>query len=423
MIGESFDKKNFTILIADDSKFMRFTMKKSLEAEGYNVIEAENGSEVLSIFKCKKPDIILLDYMMPELDGVATCAKIRGLPGGNLIPILIITSLEDENYVNLAFEAGATDYISKPINWAVLKKRISRLLYTRFTEKNLNYGEAFALSILDHAVEGVITLNTDGSIKFINPAVEKIFLYNSAELIGKSIKKLIPNLNFRDEKLLNNSTEIVGQRKDNSNLPLALTISKFTIDEKDFYTIVLRDITERKNYEDLIKYHAFYDSLTGLPNRLLLKQRMLKEISSARNTNRIFSIMYLDLDGFKEVNDTLGHDIGDKFLKEAALRFKSCVSSKDTVARIGGDEFLILLPTIDCEEGAYNVANKILKSIKEPIVINSHELSISVSIGIAFYPHHGRTIESLICNADVAMYNAKENGKNNFKIYESLTKK
>ncbi|KZL94278.1 EAL domain-containing protein [Clostridium magnum] len=424
MIDKMFDKRKSLILVADDSRFMRFTLREFLEKDGYEVIEAKNGKQVLSLFEERKPDIILMDFMMPEIDGVSACAQLQQLPQGRNTPVIMITSLDDEESVNLAFEAGATDYIGKPINWAVLRKRLSRLLQARRTEITLDQNDAFASSIINHAIEGIITIDVNGIIGYINPSAEKIFGYASNEVIGASINMLIPELCYNDctnldvnSKFPEKNLEILGRKKNNSNLPLEATISKFYVDDRFFFTIILRDITERRHYEETIRYQAFYDSLTDLPNRLLLKDRIELEISHSKHTNQNLAIMYLDLDRFKLINDTLGHDIGDKLLKEIAVRLKSCVNETDTVARIGGDEFVILLPAIAHEENIGNIATKILETIRETIIIDSHELYISVSIGVTIYPDDGKDVETLLTNADVAMYRAKEKGKNNFQLY------
>lgn len=424
MIKNIFSEAKPLILIADDSKFMRFTLRKFLEEDRYEVIEAENGTEVLSLFMERKPNIILMDFMMPEIDGATACAKLQQLPGGIDTPVIMITSLEDENSVNLAFEAGATDYISKPINWPVLRKRLSRLIHAQQTKKNLDQSEAFARSIIDHAIEGILTIDINGIIKYVNPAIERIFGYSSEDIIEKNINLLIPELYYYDhnssalnEELMNSNRETMGIRKDNSKLPIEFTVSKFFVGEQCFLTIMIRDITERKQYEEMIRYQAFYDSLTGLPNRLLLKERICHEISYAKHTGKKLAVMYLDLDRFKLVNDTLGHDIGDKLLKEVAIRLEKCVQASDTVARIGGDEFVILLSRITNEQRAIETANKILQSIREPIIIDSHELYLSISIGVTIYPDDGEDEKTLMTNADVAMYRAKQNGKNNLQLY------
>lgn len=422
MINNAFNETKPLVLVADDSRFMRFTLRKFLEKDQYEVIEAKDGTEVLSLFVERKPDIILMDLVMPEIDGVTACDKLKKLPGGDDTPVIMITSLEDENSVNLAFEAGATDYISKPINWAVLRKRLRRLLQARYTEKNLNQSEAFARSIIDHATEGIITTDINGIIKYINPAVEKIFSYSAKDILEKNINLLIPELDYNNsfsEELANLNRKIDGVTSDACKLPIEFNISKFFVGEQCFFTIMLRDVTERKQYEEMIRYQAFYDSLTGLPNRLLLKERISYHIDYGKNTGQKFAVMYLDLDRFKLVNDTLGHDIGDKLLKEIANRLKNCVQGGDTVARIGGDEFIILLPEITNEQRAVKIANKILQVIREPLIIDSHEFYMSISIGVTIYPDDGESEKTLMTNGDIAMYRAKQKGKNNFQLYTS----
>lgn len=417
MIEKIFNKENSLILVADDSKLMRATFRDFLEDEGYDVIEAKNGMEALDLFSKLKPDIILMDFVMPEIDGATACAKLQQLPGGSRTPVIMITSLEDEKSVNLAFDAGATDYISKPINWAVLRQRLSRMLKAKHTEMILDQSEAFSRSIIDHAIEGIITTDITGIIRYINPSAEQIFGYISSEIINKNINILVPKL--YNNEFLEKNMEMIGHRKDTSTLPIDLTISKFYVGEKCFSTIILRDITERKRYEEMIKYQAFHDSLTGLPNRLLLKERITLEISHAKHNNLKLAIMYMDLDRFKLINDTLGHDAGDKLLKEISNILNNCVDSNATVARIGGDEFVILLPGITREEYAGKIAKKILDAIMQPVIIDNHELCVTISIGIAFYPNDGIDNETLLTNADAAMYRAKEKGKNNFTLYTS----
>lgn len=431
MIKKIFDKKKPLVLVADDSKFMRSAFRRFLETQDYEVVEAKDGKEALSLFLQLKPDIILMDFVMPKIDGVTACAQLQGLPDGKNTPVIMITSLEDEDSVNVAFDAGATDYISKPINWAVLRQRLNRLIKARRTEINLYQSEAFASSIINHAIEGILTIDADSVIQYINPAAEEIFGYTSNELIGENIDIIIPQLcytdsskNDVDEKLTSNTREIIGHRKNKSTLPIDFTISQFNVGEKDLFTIMLRDITERKRYEEMIRYQALYDSLTDLPNRLLLKERITHEITHSKYVNQKFVVMYIDLDRFKLINDTLGHDVGDKLLNEVAKRFKNSVREDDTVARIGGDEFVVLLPGLAPEKDIGNIANKILEAIREPIIIDSHELYLTASIGVSIYPNDGQDDETLLTNADIAMYRAKEKGKNNFEIFtEALNAK
>ena len=361
---------------------------------------------------------------MPGFSGATTCAKLQELPEGNKTPVIMITSLEDEASVNLAFQSGATDYISKPINWAVLRQRLNKTLKARETEITLAKSEAFARSIIDHAVDGILSTDINGRILYINPAAEKIFGYVYNSIIGKSINLIFPKLNYSDFENLGNTEgsdttdkEMLAHKKDGSTLPIELTISKFHVDEGLHYTIIMRDITERKLYEETIKYQAFFDSLTSLPNRLLLKERLSSEILHCKQTGKKLAVLFLDLDRFKLINDTLGHDIGDKLLKIIASKLKGCLSERDTISRIGGDEFVILIPGLIHEEILGHIASTILNSIKEPVLIDGHDIYITLSIGVTIYPDDGIDEDVLLTNADVAMYRAKEEGKNNFQLY------
>lgn len=180
---------------------------------------------------------------------------------------------------------------------------------------------------------------------------------------------------------------------------------------------VSRNISERQRFEEMIRYQAFHDPVTGLPNRMLFKDRLSLAIAHAKRYNQPLAVLYLDLDRFKVINDTLGHGLGDRLLKSVADRLTACVSEEDTVARLGGDEFTLLLPDVDRGENAAVVAKKIVESIRQPFKIDGYELFITTSIGIVLHPNDGNDAETLLKNADTAMYRAKETGKNNYQLY------
>ena len=189
--------------------------------------------------------------------------------------------------------------------------------------------------------------------------------------------------------------------------------------EKIFWgpTGVIRDISERKQAEEIINYQLYHDLLTSLPNRTLFRDRMEVTLSQSKRTGKKFSVMYLDLDGFKLINDSLGHLVGDELLQAVALRLNKTLRDSDTLARVGGDEFNLLLPEINSADDAAVIAEKIIEVLKPPFLINGHELSISISIGIAIYPDDGQNIETLIRNADMAMYHIKGRGKNGYEFF------
>ncbi len=289
------------ILIVDDDRSTRFAMRKVLEEDGCCVDEVKNAEQALLCCERFMPDLILMDAVMPGMNGFDACLKIQDMPGGNKIPILIVTALHDESSLDQAFTAGAADYISKPINFAVLRKRITRLL--------------------------------------------------QASMLEKHMRKL-----------------------------------------------------------------AYHDVLTGLPNRALFTER-LNEIISKQAPGIITAVLFLDLDRFKLVNDSLGHEAGDLLLKIVAERLQGCVRQGDMVSRFGGDEFTIILNNIKNYPNLEVLAEKIYQTLSRPFVFLGKEMHVSASIGISTYPDNGKDIGALLKSADTAMFIAKTQGKH-FSFYE-----
>jgi diguanylate cyclase (GGDEF)-like protein/PAS domain S-box-containing protein len=188
-----------------------------------------------------------------------------------------------------------------------------------------------------------------------------------------------------------------------------------------YYEGSLEDITERKRAQETIKHMAYHDALTGLPNRRLLSDRLNIAMAHAHRHQQKLAVMLLDLDHFKEVNDSLGHSTGDRLLQVVGERLTGLLRKGDTVARMGGDEFMVLLPEVAGAEGAAEVAQKILESIREPYVFDDHELHITTSVGIAMYPNHGEDADTLMKNADIAMYRVKDEGRNNYQLWQPMT--
>ncbi len=312
-----------TILIVDDDQYARLLMRGVLEKEGFIVVEAEDGDAAVKKFsECDpKPNAVLLDVMMPELDGYEACKAIREQEEGEFVPILMMTGLDDVDSIHRAFEVGATDFISKPINWVMLGYRVRYMLRA---------SDAFY------------------------------------------------NLKAAEEK---------------------------------------------------IRHLAFYDGLTGLAKRELFIDRLEKAFCTATRKENIMAVMFLDLDRFKRINDTLGHHIGDLLLKEVATRICECVRCEDSVgrmlveetavcaSRLGGDEFVLLLTDLPRPEIAAKIAERIIESFNKSFDLDGHEVTVTSSIGISLFPHDGDDAETLMKNADTAMYEAKKKGRNNVQFY------
>tara|TARA_B100002003_G_scaffold156198_1_gene144833 strand:+ start:413 stop:1321 length:909 start_codon:yes stop_codon:yes gene_type:complete len=284
---------------------------------------------------------------------------------------------------------------------------------------------AYFKDIFTFAGIGIITLDSKNNIEFINEEALNIFGYTSIELINTNFSALIHSADQESFSLYiqsNNSlspAEFKGIHKDSSAFPIEINISSKLLNNNFIYTVVIRDITELKQNEENLKHQAYFDSLTEIPNRTLFLDRSEIALNQAKRSKEGMAIIFIDLDEFKELNDTLGHDAGDVMLKTISKRFINCARKSDTVSRRGGDEFTILMPRISNIKDAVKLAERILDSNKSAIAIKDKMVSPKTSIGISIYPQDGDSIETLINNADKAMYSAKESGKNQYAIFNS----
>lgn len=434
-------------LIIDDDLSMRLAMQAALRKAGFDSILAENGRQGVDLFEKKNPDIVLLDVVMPEIDGFQTCTAIRSLPGGSLVQILMVTGLDDVESTELAFKVGADGFVSKPINWVMLGHRgrymlragqaFQELNRSRFrlekTQKMAKLGnwevdllsgqflcsdQASYLLGLD-SQKGIVSY--DGFFKNIEP--------EEREEIREKIDTAI-----REEKTVRVVYKVFHP---DGSVRHILNQAEILYNDNDVPILLLgavQDVTRQKVAEEEIRKLAFYDGLTGLSNRLLFMNRMEQEIISAKRNKSNFALLYLDLDQFKRINDTFGHYIGDHLLKKIGTALLKCIRCTDTasrigcsenpekmIARLGGDEFTIILNDIHEAEHVAMVARRIIQEVPRAHIIEGHEITVTTSIGISMYPSDGKDADILLKHADTAMYQAKNIGRNNYQFYrESL---
>ncbi|HFQ92025.1 MAG TPA: diguanylate cyclase, partial [Chromatiales bacterium] len=272
-----------------------------------------------------------------------------------------------------------------------------------------------ARAVMDNVADAILILDEHGEIKTANPAVRTLFGYETDELAGEKLTRLIAEddgdlvasfLEAGHPGRSGDEQEAVGQRKDGARFPVALSISDMKVGRQHYRIAIIRDITVHKEQVQALEHQALHDDLTGLPNRVLLADRVEHAILSARRNQSSLALLLTDLDHFKEINDTLGHHYGDLILKQVAQRMQKLVRSSDTVARLGGDEFAILLPTADREQ-ARRIVEKMIKAIEQPFELQGKTYILGSSTGIALYPEHGEDGSILLQRADVAMYLAK----------------
>ena len=294
----------------------------------------------------------------------------------------------------------------------------------------LRDSETRTLAVLESVDEGIIAIDQHGMIETFNPAAERIFGCSASETVGRNVCQLMPEphrshhdgyleryLETGEPHALGAIREVIGVRKDGASFPLELKVSKVHIGTRVLYIASARDITARKDAEQHIIYLANHDALTDLPNRNLLQDRIQQAISQERRRNEQGAVLFIDLDQFKTINDSLGHDFGDLLLQAVAQRLVSSLRSEDTVARQGGDEFIVVLPNITNAQDAGEVAQKLLDALMLHYHIKGKELHVSASIGIAIFPDDGEDGDTLLKNSDTAMYHAKDAGRNNYQFF------
>lgn len=292
-------------------------------------------------------------------------------------------------------------------------------------------------AIIHNVMDGIITINETGEMQGFNPAAEKIFGYTWQEVLGQNVKMLMPEpersahdgyleryrRSGQAQILGVRGREVIAVRKNGEQFPMELSASEMVLGGHRYFIGIVRDITERKQAEQKIAHLAHYDYLTDLPNRASLLDMLNHSVALALRNKRKMAILFLDLDGFKQVNDTLGHDAGDLLLKEVAIRLKKTIRDSDAVSRVGGDEFIIMLENCESTEHAAQAASKIIAALSKPFRLKGQSSHIGGSIGISLFSEDSKDPKELIKQADEAMYLAKQSGKNTWKLYQDVLKR
>lgn len=327
---------------------------------------------------------------------------------------------------------------------AEIERELDHITERMKAEKKLAESERHFRSVTETANDAIITGSSTGNIVGWNPAAERLFGYTEAEIFNKPLTLLMPErfraphsegmarvLGGGTRKLIGKTIEIFGLRKDGSEFPLELSMSQWQTAEGQFYNAIIRDITERKLAEGVIHKLAFYDELTQLPNRRLLNERLERAMTVSKRTGRYGAVMFLDLDNFKPLNDKYGHSVGDLLLIEVARRITGCVREADTVARFGGDEFVVMLGELDTDKAASarqagKIAEKIRAALSEPYVLTFRqegdgkttvEHRCTSSIGAVLFVRREASAEDILKWADLAMYQAKDAGRNSVQFH------
>jgi diguanylate cyclase (GGDEF)-like protein/PAS domain S-box-containing protein len=421
------------ILVVDDEPDMCWALENILRHASYAVTTATSGAEAIEKAQGRFFNLALLDIRLSDMEGIELVAPLKEMHPD--IEVMMITGYASLESAVQALNGGASAYLTKPLKidevLATVREALEkqRLVQEKQrAEEALRESEARYRAIVEDQTELICRFLPHGTLTFVNEAYCRYFGKKRDELIGSSFMPLIPeeDQKFVEEQIISLSLENpVATYEHRVILPDGRIRWQQCTDRAIFdeqgrfieFQSVGRDITERVQAEEQLVYIATHDPLTGLPNRRLFNDRLTLELAHTQRNRQKLVVMLLDLDHFKNVNDTLGHSMGDKLLQVVGHRLTSLVRKGDTVARMGGDEFMLVLPEMAWGEDVGKAAQKILGAFREPFVFDGHELRITTSIGIAIYPDDGEDADTLMRNADIAMYRAKERGRDNYQRY------
>ena len=425
------------VVVADDDAATRYVITSTLEHEGFSVIEASNGQEAIDAFNQSHPDAILMDVEMPGTDGYQACSIIRQSEGGSDLPVVMVTGLEDSESVNRAFEVGATDFISKPINWSLIGHRLRYILRGAGNLQALGISEVENRALIAAMPDCIFIISRDG--KILNHVSGETSSGNTEgkELSGKDIASVLPN--GLDTEIVHCIGSVLSTGK---NTAIEYQIkrlgsesrwyeSRFVHHGDEKVLVIIRDISDRKHAEKKIHSLAYYDSLTGLPNRPLFNEKFQEELENAVSADNALAVFNIDLNRFKRINDTLGSSTGDAVLVAMATRlarYADDLVQDETIstgkvdtflACFGGNEFALLLSGLTGPFDSTPIAEQLRKLLAKPVMLGGYEFVVTASIGVANYPEHGASVEALLKNAESARDEAKRLGVNTQKVYRS----
>jgi diguanylate cyclase (GGDEF)-like protein/PAS domain S-box-containing protein len=435
------------ILIVDDEERIRAAFRHLLAGEGRLIEDCGTGREAQRLLERREVDVLILDLNLPDISGL----EVMQWMVQQHIPAAVVVFSGDESIDSAirALRHGACEFIRKHGDPQELIDTVDRVLRRQRIEREhalmsvrLEHSERLHRFLVDHSPDFIYTLDRNGRFIFVNGRVQALLGYSREELVGQHYSLIVHPDDLEHARFAFNERRI-GDRA-STNVEIRLQSRTQGVRHFENRTIVAilsaqglyaaadgpanrhfmgtsgvaRDITERKKAEETISFQAFHDILTGLPNRTLFKDRLGVALKQARRKNRRVGVMFIDIDRFKLVNDTYGHQEGDELLKSFAQRAASCLRSGDTLARQGGDEFTVMLPELGSGDDAALIAGKMLAELRRPFRIAGIDFLATVSIGIALYPDNGDTPETLLRNADIAMYQIKGRGKNGYLQYD-----
>ena len=439
------------VLVVDDDPMVRRALADLVSSSERRVTQCASGREAIEAIRKEPVDLVLLDLNLPDTTGLEVLRHFREAAPE---PTVIVVSGDDRIDSAIAtLKCGAHEYVRKPFEPMALLRCVENAISARklawentVMRMRLEHSERLHRYFVDNSPDLIFALDPHGRFRFVNDRVVTLLGYSRNELFGMHYSTIVHDEDLAHAKWAlgerrageRASREIEvrlvpkgadGQSREDDALT-TVSLSTVGIYEEDgdggqvggrFLGTygVARDISARLRAEQIVEFHAFHDSLTGLPNRTLFRDRLAHAIAEMRRRRSSLAVLFIDLDRFKLVNDTYGHLKGDHLLQQTASRLRKCLRETDTLSRIGGDEFVALIPDLDGRQGAMAIASKIMTELAEPFSLGPEPFRTSVSIGVAVYPGDGPNEEELIRNADLAMYQAKRKGRNGIVFFSS----
>jgi len=414
-----------SVLVVDDDRITRRMISKILGQSGYQIIEATDGPAALEYLATQIPDLILLDVMMPGMSGYQVCTEIRKQVDDDSLPIIMLTGLDDIESIEHSFEVGGSDFITKPISWPLLTQRIkyalrSKDIYQKFIEKErqllyaqniakLGYWEIELTSgALTYTAEAARILGLDEGVK----TLEQMFMHLASDESSQLLMQIKQAINNHEAYMATHSVSLNGDER------IVAHHGEMVEKIPGVYclAVTIQDISERIRNEELIRYKTFHDDLTELPNRIYFHDQFMRNIKQTVENEKLLPIMFVGLDRFKKINDSLGPLAGDQVLRSLALRLSAYDYPGFFVARYDGDVFAVQIPNVSCIADIEVHAEKLHSLLAEPLMIMGTELYMSASIGISVFPLDGEKKDQLLKFADMAMHAASSEGGNQYKF-------
>lgn len=432
------DTRPVAVVAIDDDVLTLRAIEKALAAAGMSCRTTTNGVDGLRMIREQVPDLVLLDLVLIGEDGFSICREIRRTWTPEELPVVMVTGQGDLASIQAAYQAGANDFLAKPLHWKHLPYRVQHVLRAGQAIKALKDSTRTLRSLFTAHPDPIFTLDDDGTVTLVHAGIHGPGRGLHSPL-GR-LEDLLPDALAR--QVQERCREALASPGDVTSLEAVhpwegksrCWEGRFIASSESRVLVMVRDITERKDFEQQIRHMAYHDALTGLWNRHALGstlKRLFQDIQRTEGTPHpgTAALLYLDLDNFKRINDTLGHALGDDLLKVVASRIAEVLRPTDLiaraesldlepVARIGGDEFCLVLKNLATPVDAGRVAQRILDVLRQPVFLDGHELVITPSIGIALIPQDGQDPDTLLKNADRAMYAAKEGGRNRFQFFD-----